>query len=274
MAYLWQKLLSQNFLREPGLVDSLVLASSIGKADTVLEIGAGKGIITKILAGKARYVVAFELDKQLYGQLVNKFNGVHNVDLHNEDFLLVSLPHEPYKIFSNIPFRLTGEIIQKLLRSSNPPEDAYLIVQREAAKKLIGDSLVSVLYQPFFEFSIKYEFRPADFIPVPRVHIVLLRIQKRLSPLISNTNKEIYEDFVTYIFSRKKPYVIHLPTDPTNLGINNWLKLFENFLSGQNRAQLGRIKGSAKRLFAEQQKLEKIHRTRNDKNWKKFTEQP
>lgn len=119
-----------------------------------MEIGSGRGIITEVLVKRVQKVITFELDKQLYGQLRHKLSGFNNLDLRNEDFLSVSLPDEPYKVFSNIPFRLTGKIIQKLLRSSNPPEDAYLIVQRETAEKLISNSLVSVLYQPFLSFRL------------------------------------------------------------------------------------------------------------------------
>lgn len=265
-----RKLLSQNFLKDQKLVDSFVENSSIRKDDTVVEIGSGRGIITEALVKNAKEVIAFELDAQLYNQLVYKFIGFNNLDLHHEDFLTARLPDRPYKVFANIPFRFTGDIVQKLLRSSNPPQDSYLIIQKEAAEKLIGGSLVSVLYQPFFAFSIQHQFKRTDFAPVPSVDSVLLRIQKRGYPLVEDKYKETYEDFATYVFSRKKSYVVHLPTDPTKLDFNSWLKLFENFLSSQNKIQLRRIKGSAKKLFAEQQKLEKIHRTINDKNWKKF----
>lgn len=260
--------MSQNFLKDPELAKALVEKSSINKEDIVLEIGPGSGIITSELLTMAKKVIAVELDIKYFEQLKEELAENEKLELHNADILTFDLPSFPYKVFSNLPFRFTGEVINKLLRSNNPPLDGYLIIQKEAAEKFIRNSLVSVLYNPWYEFSILYNFNPNDFIPAPGVNVVLLQIQKRPSPLINNLERTTYLDFVAYVFSQKKPRVFRI-SHPTRLKLPQWVGLFNSF--GEQKEYLAsRVRGAANKLFDEQMDLHKIHRTRTDKRWKTF----
>lgn len=111
---------SQNFLRNSELVKSLINKTGISRSDIVYEIGVGEGIITKELLKKARKVVAFEIDRNFFNKLSQKFQNEKSLELRLEDFLVGDLPNYPYKIFSNIPFNITSAIIKKLTLESNP----------------------------------------------------------------------------------------------------------------------------------------------------------
>ena len=76
-------LLSQNFIKDPFVVKQLLSVSSINNHDLVIEIGPGRGIITKELVSKAKEVVAIEKDSVLYQNLIEKFNGVKNLKIFN-----------------------------------------------------------------------------------------------------------------------------------------------------------------------------------------------
>ena len=93
------------------MVKELVEKTKITAEDVVVEIGAGKGIITAELAKKARKVIAVEVDKQLYSELVEKLRGLDNVELINTDFMTWALPQGPYKVFANIPFTTTKKTV-------------------------------------------------------------------------------------------------------------------------------------------------------------------
>ena len=93
---------SQNFIKDPNLVERLLSNSSIGKNDVVLEIGAGGGVITRKLRERAKEVIAFEID-----------NDLPLKDVVRGDFLDHPLPNYPYKVFSNIPFNITADIVKK-----------------------------------------------------------------------------------------------------------------------------------------------------------------
>ena len=130
---------SQNYLHSKRLVNELIAKSNITTSDLVLEIGPGKGIITEELVKCSKKVIAVELDRNLYLGLREKFSNTENLQLVNRDFLQTQLPAEEYKVFSNIPFNLTAEIIIKLLGASNPPNDMFIIMQYEAALKYSGE---------------------------------------------------------------------------------------------------------------------------------------
>lgn len=106
-------LYSQNFLKDRGLISKLINKSLLDKEDIVYEIGAGEGIITEQLLKYCKKVVAFEIDKNLYNKLKNKYSIFSNLELCFGNFLEYSLPDFDYKLFSNIPFRITAEEIEE-----------------------------------------------------------------------------------------------------------------------------------------------------------------
>jgi len=277
---------SQNFLRDNRLVKNLIRKSEISSNDIVYEIGAGEGIITQELLKRAKRVVAFELDRNFFNRLTQKFRDEENLELKAKDFLDCDLPNYPYKVFSNIPFNITSAIIKKLTSAINPPTNTYLIVQNEAAKKYAGrpidniNSQIAVILNPFFEFLVIHRFKPNDFFPKPMVSIVLLEIKKRKKALIDSQYKEKYQDFVVYTFNQFKPNIREglskvfgsqkglLPQlKPTELDFENWYILFSQFLRLPNNQQ-NIVSGSYATLLRQQQRLEKNHRTRVDINWK------
>ena len=81
---------SQNFLRDPKLVENLVQNSSL-ENDVVIEIGPGKGIITAVLAKHCKRVLAVEADKNLYLELKDKFSSFPNIEIYHQNFLKVFL---------------------------------------------------------------------------------------------------------------------------------------------------------------------------------------
>ena len=256
-----KRLLSQNFLIDGQLVKQLIRRSSIDKQDLVLEIGPGQGIITQELLDNSGQVLAIELDPDLYSRLLLRLGHQNRLKLIRADFLRVPLPNKPYKVFSNIPFRITGEVIRKLLESSYPPKDGYLVVQNEAADKFLvnsfGNTLATILYFPWWDIKIVHRFDRADFSPQPHVDSVLLHIKPRSIPLVSGS-QGLYRDFVSRVYQTNRSAKF-IPPD-------TWIHQFQN-LSFQ---EVKTIQGSFAKLKREQQGLQKIHRTRTDKNWRKF----
>lgn len=283
---------SQNFTVNGPLISDLVKQSSIAPEDLVYEIGPGTGVITSELARASKRVVAVEIDKNLYGKLKIKFANSNTVEIRYGDFMTSPLPKQPYKVFSNIPFNITAPIIKKLTESENPPEDTYLFVQNESADKFCGvgkETQASLLLKPWFDPSIVYRFKKNDFRPVPNVDIVLLRIGKRNQPLVALNDTQLYKDFVVYSFNQWKPTLkealknifsdpqfTRLSNDlkfsskskPTELSFNQWFGLFNFFVKGTDLSKRAIVIGAESKLKAQQSKLDKIHRTRTDKNWK------
>lgn len=124
--------LAQNFFRCAERVRALVAASTIDRTDTVIEIGPGEGMITQELAKVARQVVAVEKDPTLVADLRQRFRAIPNVAIIQGDFLTTPLGITDYKLFANIPFCRTAPIMRTILDGDDPPQAAYLVLQKEA----------------------------------------------------------------------------------------------------------------------------------------------
>ncbi len=178
-------LYAQNFLTSACLVDALLDRCRFEPGDILYEIGPGKGIITERLASRCSHIVAIEKDPHLAEALRCRFDGVPNITIHAGDFLQFHLPDTHYKVFASIPFNITTAIVTRLTTAPCAPDDAYLVVQKEAAGKFLGrprESLYAVLVKPWFELDVVHRFRRRDFVPTPRVDVVMLRLRKRGPP--------------------------------------------------------------------------------------------
>ena len=105
---------SKNFITDRKLINRIVHLSNIDKNDTVIEIGAGKGHLTEALCRKGGFVYSVEIDRQLYESTREKLSRYSNLNLIYGDFLNYSLPQKgDYKIFANIPYFITTQIVGK-----------------------------------------------------------------------------------------------------------------------------------------------------------------
>lgn len=248
-----QIVLAQNFLRSPMLARRLLDASSIMYQDIVYEIGPGRGTITAELARIARKVIAIEKDPLLVQYLRERFQDVDNVQIVKGDFMRFRIPDQEYKIFSNIPYNLTADIVRRILYVHPIPSEAYLIVQKEAAEKFSGspkETQFSVLAKASFDIQVVRELRRTDFLPAPRVDSVLLHIRKRCPALIGKEDIALYRHFICFGFGRWKKNLklafkpifsyeqwkrlsrdFHFPLDvkPTELTFEQWMGLFDCF---------------------------------------------
>jgi len=279
---------SQNFLHSDKLVGQLIEKSNVEKGDIVIEIGPGKGIITKQLAKTCSKVYAVEYDPYLYRKLNKMFYNIENVEIQHGDFLEFRLPEkQKYKVFSSIPYNITSAILSKLTSSYNPPEDAYLIVQEEAARKYAGspynkESMRSLLLKPYFDLEIICKLKRTDFKPVPSVNSLLLHIRKRKNAQINKSQTDLYRDFIAYIFKRNgnmrerceyifsykqlkrlsKDVGFNVTDCPAYINFQQWLKVFQYYIIGVPDEKKRLVRGSYSRLRDEQKKIDKIHRSR------------
>ena len=238
--------------------------------------------------------MVFEIDQKFVDIL--KSIPDNKLVVKNGSFLDFDLPKDKYKVFANIPFNKTSEIIKRLLFSSSPPTDTYLVVQKEAVERFAGkpfdnkNSLLSVLFNPWFEFSITHEFNRTDFKPTPNVDTVLLNIKLRSNSKVLDKDKETYRDFVVFGFNQMAPNILeglskvinknhiiklfnklNISTNlkPTELDKDTWIDIFD-LLKYQKQNKRNLIKNSYIKWVKQQENIEKINRTRNDKDWKSY----
>ena len=174
---------SQNFLTGAKIIRRLLRKTSINSQDHIIEIGPGKGHITGVLLRRCKKVSAIEIDKSLYHRLHAKFETAGNLKLYHLDFLKWQLPaHGTYKVFANIPFCHTTDIVRKLAESINPPAEAWLTMEKGAAKRLMGiprENALSLILKPLFDMRVMYHFAREDFHPMPGVDVVMVHLKRK-----------------------------------------------------------------------------------------------
>ena len=188
---------SQNFLTSQKTISGLLAKTDLSSADTVLEIGAGKGHITRALSRCCGQVISYEIDPRLFYRLAGTTEK--NVRLICGDFLKAPLPKTPYKVFANIPFSCTTAILRKLTDSPNPPLAAWLVVEWGAAKRFCGqprETQSSLLLRPFFQTRILCTIPREQFHPSPRVDAALLELRRSPHPDLSLAQRREFADFI------------------------------------------------------------------------------
>lgn len=188
-----KKSLGQNFLVDPNGLDTVMLAAEVGPKDTVLEIGAGLGSLTVLLAQAARQVVALEIDRGLLPPLTKVTSAYKNVRIVEGDVLKLPLeelvPGEGYLVVANIPYYISSAIIRRLLEAETRPERMVLTVQQEVAERICSKdgklSLLALSVQVFGAPKIEARIPSGCFFPAPDVDSAVLSIALYPQPLIA-----------------------------------------------------------------------------------------
>jgi len=199
---------SQNLYTNEGNLRRIIEAINLNSFDTVIDIGAGKGVITQELVKHCDNVIAYELDPRYFDILEKLFKDNPNVILRKEDFLTSTLPNKKYKVFANIPFSLTSDIINKITDIDSRLVEAFLFVQKESSERYMGifnNTQIATILSSTYDLCVIEDFERRDFNPIPNVDVVLLRITKKDNP---ETEVKLYRDFVTYIFNQMNGNVL------------------------------------------------------------------
>jgi 23S rRNA (adenine-N6)-dimethyltransferase len=229
---------SQYFLRSPRLVRELIGHTSIKKSDTVIDIGAGAGIITSALASRCSHVISYEFDPRMIKKLYENVGRFDNVTIHEEDFLTANLPTVNYKIFANIPFHVSSPIFHKITEADNPPRAIYLIVQKQFANKLLIDKpgftgMLGAQVAPLFTARVRKPLQKHDYWPHPAVDTVLIELKLRDEALIDKKRLPNYRNFVADCFADPKIFTVMplakvgiVGKKPSELSTAEWVSLF------------------------------------------------
>lgn len=187
--------LGQNFLVDSASLDKVVLAAGLIGDETVLEIGAGLGSLTRRLASAARRVIAVEYDQRLLPPLEEMTASLEGVEIISGDILTLNLAallrDEPYYVVANIPYNITSALIRRLLEIPNPANRIVLTIQREVADRIVakaGDmSILALSVQIYGRPAVVAHIPAAAFYPQPRVESAVVRIDIHSEPLLPHS---------------------------------------------------------------------------------------
>jgi 16S rRNA (adenine1518-N6/adenine1519-N6)-dimethyltransferase len=204
--------LGQNFLFDDRILSRLVEAAEITPQDTVLEVGAGLGSLTRHLASSARQVVAVELDKRLVEILKDGVKPYPNVTVVQGDILALdpsTLMAEPdYRVVANIPYYITSALLRHLLEAGQKPDRLVLTVQREVAERISAGpgemSLLALSVQVYGKPQTVLRIPAGAFYPPPKVDSAVVRIDLYPDPAIPQPALEAFFRLIKAGFSQKR----------------------------------------------------------------------
>jgi len=210
--------LGQHFLIDPHTLQEITWAAKLTDADFVLEIGAGLGFLTSVLAATAKRVFAVEIDDFLYAELQLKFSRTPHISLIQGDILkqdlpalLNDLPPQNTKIVANLPYYITTPILWELLKHRQKIGTCVLTMQTEVAERIISPpgnkryGALSIGVSYYADAEIVHTIPPNQFYPSPQVDSSVLRLQMRDTPQVAIENEALFFRIVRAAFqSRRK----------------------------------------------------------------------
>lgn len=207
-----KKSLGQNFLVEPAGLRKVIEAAGVQKDDQVLEIGAGLGSLTVLLAQSARLVVAVEIDRELIPPLQKALEKYPNVHVVHGDILRQnpdSLGLEArYLVVANIPYYISSAILRHLLTAKQKPTRMILTVQKEVAERVCATqgkhSLLSLSVQVFGDPRLAGIIPAGSFLPAPEVDSAVLVIDLFPQPAIPEEDLDRFFSLAKAGFSQKR----------------------------------------------------------------------
>jgi 16S rRNA (adenine1518-N6/adenine1519-N6)-dimethyltransferase len=176
--------LGQNFLIDAHAAERIVDAADIRPGDTVVEIGPGRGALTRMLAGRSDRLVAIELDDKLCASLAEEFAARDNVEVVHMDALKYELGGltPPVKVVANLPYNISTPIIRRLIDARGVIHSMVLMLQKEVAKRVAASpggkeyGFLSVIVQAYADAEILFTLPPGAFKPAPKVDSAVVRI--------------------------------------------------------------------------------------------------
>ncbi len=188
----------------------LVDYAELAPEDVVLEIGAGLGFLTELLAKKAEKVIAVEIDPRLVRVLRKRFRGIDNVEIVQGDILKMNLQGFN-KVVSTPPYSISSHLLFWILEK--PFSLAVLTFQKEFAARLnasIGsDDYCRLSVMTYYKAWIELldEVPKEAFYPPPEVDSVIVRIKPRENPPFKIENEEVFQNVVRTLFTQKNKKV-------------------------------------------------------------------
>jgi len=272
MSSLPRKRFAQHWLRSEKALNNIVNAACLKKSDRLLEIGPGTGLLTQRLLPEVETLVAVEIDRDLCTKLVKKFGNQENFLLLQGDILTLDLNsilanntpfQNPNKVVANIPYNITGPILQKLLGTIGLPVNNYelivLLLQKEVADRLVAIpgtkafGALSVRVQYLASCEHICDVPAKAFYPPPKVDSAVVRLQPQ-TPVNKVENPKMLDILVKQGFANKRKMLrnnlkgvidsevltqileklnINPSSRAENLSVSEWVALTNN-ISSQN----------------------------------------
>ena len=217
--------LGQNFLLDDALLARLLESAGVSAQDNVLEIGPGAGVMTALLAERARRVLAVELDERLRPVLGDVLAPYENASVAYADFLKCDVSAltegafgaQPYRVIANLPYYITADILLRLTTCARRPDSIAVMVQREAAERIVSEPgskqwcALAATVRYYGAARVLEDVPAAAFDPPPHVESCFLEIDRYAEPPVRPADEALFLRVVRAAFAmRRKTFANNL----------------------------------------------------------------
>ena len=205
-----KKSLGQNFFINKNLAEKIVQVTTKQHPKTVLEIGGGTGVFSKLLIQQVKQLIIVEKDDLLVNTLQHE---VPTAEVIHADFLQITLDDLPQcnnncTIFGSLPYNISKPIIFHIAEHFEPCTELYTIIQKEVAEKFSQDNnKIGLLIRNFFTPKILIKsIQPENFKPKPKVTSTFILFTRNTKPVLSNSDYKLFRQYIQKAFAhpRKK----------------------------------------------------------------------
>jgi len=207
--------LGQHFLDNPSLLRKIAALVAPDPEETVLEIGAGEGTLTRALAERAGRVIAVEKDHRLIPALrasVPSNVAVIEGDILDMDLdrLIRELNTGPLTVAGNLPYSISTPLLFKILDSRVSFKACFFLLQKEVADRLGAGpgtkayAPLSILFQNVFVVRREFAVRPGSFRPPPKVDSAFVSLRPRAAPLFREGGDPGFRSFLRSAFAQRR----------------------------------------------------------------------
>ncbi len=216
-----KKRLGQHFLVDPNILDKVMRAAEVGKADVVLEVGPGLGGMTLALAREAKKVIAVEIDPKFVAILKEKMAGHQNVEVVEKDILRMDFKQfikkegHPVKVVANLPYQISTPLLFRFVESKEAFSTFTLMLQKEVAERMVAPpgkkeyGPLTIFVRLFLDVSICFFIKPSAFFPPPKVESAVIHMVWKEKPMIEANNEEWFKKVVRACFGYRRKTLIN-----------------------------------------------------------------
>ena len=207
-----KKSLGQHFMHDPNTLEKIVAAAGVQAGDVVVEVGAGAGALTQVLADAGAQVYAIEVDERLQPILEARFEDEAAVYLIFADILKTDIAtlvgEDEYLVAANVPYYISSAILWRFLESRRPPRRMALTMQYEVAERIISApgamNLLAIAVQFYGVPRIVSKLSPAVFWPRPHINSAIVRIETHAKAPVDVPSAQAFFRVVRAGFSQKR----------------------------------------------------------------------
>lgn len=254
------KKLGQNFLVNQAALKKIVSALAINKEETIIEIGAGSGNLTREILKTGAEVIAIEKDQKLTqilrSEIQKTFPNLKIIEADIRETLEETTKNlTNYKVVGNIPYYLTGRLFRTFQQLENPPQIIILTIQKEVAQRIVAlppsSNQLAAIIDLWAKPKILFNLKPKDFHPSPKVHSCVIKLEIRPKNLRLKNEERVISLIKTGFSQPRKTLLNNLSIKfsknavssalkqlnlnekirPQDLSRELWIKLTENPLS-------------------------------------------